>query len=1090
MPDQGYTPAGGVPPVSPFSSFDNRIRYHDMVRNQVISQYHQSNPVQVSLTPDQIESINRDPKYRYGVQNQQQHYELHRQTMMNLQSAAGGITYAASSAAAYGAVGSITMAAAKAALGPGMVSFGLGGFLAPMAIGGFMANQVNKGVQQSLTRQRYMHQIASDVEQYRGQLGFDQTLSYGQASNLGAQLYNSMKGKDEFFDAEQQMRMHKIAVSNNMISARGKGVTSGTVTQYKKNFQELKETTEEVVKLLQTTIEGGMSVIKEMNQAGFSSLKDIKAQIRHAKAVGDITGLGFQNTSQIGLAGAMAVQGTPISAAQGTRMYQAGSMQAYSISQGSSEGSYLVGRAGGVAGAGQYIASAQMNAVMSGMGTRMLAYAMNPDGTINDSKMGSLLSGRVSSYDVNVGANQTGYNMGTKRVMFDVYRRRALNKMTPEAMNRFFKQQFNLWRSQRGGGVEEQAHVFSGLYSNDPLQQELLRESLLGTDIMSISRNRGMALGYASNMVDSPVGPVENVFRTIGRGITKPLQAIGYAGTEGLFRGLKAVGRGAVNAVDWYGKTAATNLRWAFGDPDWMLRKQDLGNFSESIIANLGGAGLTEGESAAMSFLGGAGQELIEKYRYSERERGRPKQYKFENLTAKQYQLLFQKVTTAVASGTEDKLVQDYDFTKLYSKIAPGQRGAFKLADPTVIMNNVSSSMNQYNISASKKYDIVKTRADNYLSDQYAAHEMGRMQFGVVVGANGEQTEQFRKDLNYINENGIREATSTLGRDRTMRALYYDQYSATENYQRTKDTAAINAGDFDINRAQSDLKKMTKMFGYEYAGRKTIGVEPSSIGYTKREVIGVGKSVLVKSKNLFGMNNAGIYNSVTEMGRVREASEMLSDPFVDKTKLDKAIAISGAKSSEEFASNVQKIIQQDEVIKAVKGYQKGAWQFETWAKGAGIDRNTTDYKKAEAYSLGEAGWNDLTTGAKKLLVEKSGATGKETLDRIFKQYGEEGLYQRVFGGKGNESKNSDRDRVNELNKSILELAKSITSMTEKDKLSDKEKKQLEKMREVAEDYKREKEAIEQSSVDDNSKTAIQTSIAPPILNYWNNRWQY
>ena len=520
-PQGGYGPANyaGGRQSSPYDSANNTINYNEMAQYEAISQYRQMPATSyMSEYPlRQQQKLAFNPIYQYGVGPGQDDRLYNRQAAMNRMSYSASMA----SAAAYTGIAegvSVGMGlwkvGATARVAGAAAGIGMGGMAVSMLAPILPMYFVDRGIQNSLERQQYMHQIATDVETYRGRLGFN-NLSYGAASSLGAQMSSDMFKPDQFFNREQQMRIHKIGLSNDMLTARGAGagLTGGTIEQYRRNFNELRDTTQEVVKLLKTTIEGGMSVMKELQGAGFNSMKQIRQQVLQAKAFGDYTGIGSQNMMQIGVAGAQSVQGTPWQAAVGASMYQTGAMQATAMARTGAMGSYAVERVGGVAAAGGILARAQMNVAMSGYGTRMAAFAMNPDGTMNNSRMSQLMYGQASAYGVVTGANATGYAMGESgRALFPIYKEQFYNNLNDQGRTMVMMNAFNLWGQNRRGTTEAKAYKFAGQFTNDPREQFLLMQNILSpkgfaTQAATRSAERMLAADTIT------VSPIKKMFR-------------------------------------------------------------------------------------------------------------------------------------------------------------------------------------------------------------------------------------------------------------------------------------------------------------------------------------------------------------------------------------------------------------------------------------------------------------------------------------------------------------------------------------------------------------------------------------------------
>lgn len=495
-PQQPNSPQYGQGPVNfanqadagPFASFDNTINYQNMLRYQMVTQYQQQQATPYNLPPSMQRRVLTDPRYSYGVPEGQDPAYYNRQAELNRTAYAGALTTGALGMPAWGAAG-VAMAAMKFG---GITAFG-GSMLLSAPITAIIASRVN----QTMERQKYMHSIALDLQQNREKLGMS-GLSYNEASALGGSMADMMMEKTGafgqkqagFFNAEQMSRIHKIGVAGGMMSAAGP--RSGTIGQYQRNFKELVSATEEIVKTLQTTIEGGMSIIKEMNQIGFTTLPQIRSQIKAAKAIGGATGLGFQNTMQLGAAGAQAVQGTPWNASVGASMYQMGAVAASTIAGASRQSAYAVDRVGGVAQAGAVIANAQMNILQSGIGTRIAAYAMNPDGSMNQGRLNAMLSGRVSAYQTVSGANNTGYAMGQDRVRFGMFKADMLNNLSDTERAGLTRQAFRMWGAERYGSLENKAYVFAKNYTNTDDAARVMYESLLGSSGYNLIAGQSM----------------------------------------------------------------------------------------------------------------------------------------------------------------------------------------------------------------------------------------------------------------------------------------------------------------------------------------------------------------------------------------------------------------------------------------------------------------------------------------------------------------------------------------------------------------------------------------------------------------------
>jgi len=537
-PPYGQGPANFAgQPMGPFAPFNNQIDYQAMMRYQMVAQYQQQQPTQYNLPQQMQRQVLTDPRYSYGVQGGLDPSYYNRQASLNRTAYAGAITTGALSSAAWSAVAAPLAAAGFA---------GSSVFLPAMALTAPITNMIAGRVDQNLTRQKYMHSIAMDLQQNRDRLGMS-GLTYNQATAGGAMAAGMMlDDKGKFFSKEQMMRIHKIGLSEGMLNQ------SGSVSRYTRNLKDLIDSTEEIVKALQTTIEGGMSIIKEVNQIGFKTLPQVRSAIRMAKAGGTATGIGMQNMLQIGAAGAQAVQGTPWTAATGASMFQMGAVNAAAIANASSAGARAVERAGGVGQAGAGIASFQMNVLQSGIGTRMAAYAANPDLTVNQGRLRNLLSGNVSGYQIVSGANQAGYAMGANRVRFDMFKEDLLNQMSDQDRARAAKVAFNEWRRGRGGGGLNQAAVWAKMFTNDPVSRRLAYESLIGpSGLMNLEAVASAQRFSSADMMEPPwqSGPIIRALGAAGRGVRRGV----YGATDFTMEAITAAGAGV---SDWWSYVA------------------------------------------------------------------------------------------------------------------------------------------------------------------------------------------------------------------------------------------------------------------------------------------------------------------------------------------------------------------------------------------------------------------------------------------------------------------------------------------------------------------------------------------------------
>jgi len=492
--------------------------YEDMARYQMISQYQQNltNP-ESKFSYYQAQRVQSGARFQYGLGENQPDVRFYRRQAELSRSAFGAsVSGAVANQLSYEAAAMGVGVAAAAGVATGGA---VGAFLLPMAIAAAPMYFINKGINNNLMRQRTMQTMAADIEQYRSNLGMP-NLSYGSATQLGQNLMGNAFNNGQFFNPQQQMDVLKTALANDMLTSKTKGSGVGDMRTFEKNFKELLSTTEMVVKTLKTTKEGGLAVIKEMQQQGFGTMGQVQAGIASAQAYGKMTGLGTQNLLQIGAAGAAAVQGTPWSAPVGAAMYQTGAAMAGAMARNGPAMNQTVQMAGGVAQAGATLARVQMATLQSGLGSKVVAYAMDSKGNIDNGRLTRLMSGQVSGYEINMGAAGTGYQMmmSGDKVLFQRKKAELLNRIAetnPEYISRMFQSGFTGWASSRRGNTEQQAQAFGTVAANYiGMKGDIRTESLIADMLKSAKPYGAMAIEtQAANAASNQLAPPESKLR-------------------------------------------------------------------------------------------------------------------------------------------------------------------------------------------------------------------------------------------------------------------------------------------------------------------------------------------------------------------------------------------------------------------------------------------------------------------------------------------------------------------------------------------------------------------------------------------------
>ena len=502
------------------SAQDNQISYADMTRFQMVSQYQQQmqNYPRSSARYTQVLS---QPRFQYGVEGQNTDF-YQRQMQLNTSITGAKAFSGVADLASFGIATSMATQALRVA-GMSTKFFSASGFvgtqMTPLAVAAVPMYFINKGVERTIERQRAMHSIASDVEQYRDRLGMG-NVTTAQITGLGMNMTSSMYRPGQYFDPKKQQEILKYGLANDMLSGRGKGLAAGDVKTFEKNFTELLDTVKQVTKTMKVTAEGAMSVIKEMQQGGFGTMGQISTAMRSASAYGSMTGIGTQNMLQIGAAGAQAVQGTPYTAAAGASMYMGGAAMAGRMAGGGYGGAKMqetVRMAGGVAQAGGMIAQTTMNVLQSGIGARVLASVMDQNGKLNPGAFNELLSGKMSGHQIITRAGQVAHGWGSGgRVMFQRNRSELANQIAEDPIQAAMVMQstFNAWRSNRRGTREQQAQVFAMNFGGgNEQQQNLIADWIQSDKGFSEMRAQQMVAGAVAN----DVGQAEGLSKRFGR---------------------------------------------------------------------------------------------------------------------------------------------------------------------------------------------------------------------------------------------------------------------------------------------------------------------------------------------------------------------------------------------------------------------------------------------------------------------------------------------------------------------------------------------------------------------------------------------
>ena len=1130
-PNEGYGPtdAGYSGHIDPFSAaFDNRIRYNDMIRRQMISQFQQNTVRPSTMTLSQQRNIATDPRFQYGVPGGQDPRQYQRQAEMSRSAFGSAITETAMDIGLWQSVSGVS----SLALGASKFIAPIGIPLAATLAAGYF---VNKGVQNALQRQQYMHSMAGDIEQYRGRLGFNEPLSYGQATTLGKSLTGMAyeRANGGYFSTDQIARIHKIGLSNDMLSAKGGSTGNrGTMRQYEQNVRDLTDTTEEVVKLLQTTIEGGMSVIKELQNTGFGSMKQVKQQIRQAKSFGGITGLGAQNMMQIGAAGARSVQGTPWDAAVGASMYQTGAASASHLANLGPAGAYAVRRAGGVAAAGGAIGRFQMNVLSSGMGTKAVAYAMKADGTIDNARMGQLLSGNVSAYDMVQGANERGYNMGISgRVQFERNKADLLNNMNDLGRSQMTNQIFKAWGSNRYGSLDAKAWVFAGQFTNNQRDQRLMWQKMMnpqGFDVqwganrateaglMDIDVRRARYTGPTAKAFGAVTGGAGGFFNKLGSNIV-------YESGRAMTSATSVVKDIKQSLIGGAYETGMMML--GIAGPDGIYNRAKYGDASAAIRANYSiGMQPPQRGIAALEQMSGA---QIRGLRNVPKVDSGVDWLEFtRKKSQKDLKYFYQQINNAQFNGTANTLVDDPTIVNMLG--GSGSKAVKHLRDTpigfvnsaTIALNKASKSVNAQKNEAMSAWEVAWQKAD---TPERKAMDQKLYRAKILVAAMPDITSQYIGGGSHVGR-----LAAAIGNRTGVDVTGAGWGPAIERAMGESASSRLDMGpmfgtnEIDIKRhAQQADKSMANFIGYEeqdvtkisrYGGRggkynttervQTSGSRAKMRAYrniiSKYTKLKTGDSEEIRFNTMAERRRSWdlMESLITETG---EGYQGLKGKIAQQVSNKKDVTGAWFGSDEGYAAveAIKKSYTTGEAAKALQvrdgqakrfiGYLEGGLRAKVSDKQSSFIRGIMTYQtsdediKAMASGGGPAGILELLSSGMGL------AGGEEAVREMAR---DPSMFRSKLSG-SYAAKSKQEKSALELASERLANYRFQESQLEKSPLSGKKRETKEK--EVYTNMQRAQleydTLIQKQSQPTSDRSATSyANVQPPILNYWNNRW--
>lgn len=538
QPTPPYRYAGTPPDVAanPLGAgFTNLIEHNAMMRQQEqVKQYQQVTQQPANMTLSQHRMIANADRFQFGVMGGQnkQLADL-RQHYIGRGQGATALTLGADMAAGYG------INAGMGALGFGTmasIAVPLAASIPAMMLG-----------ERAVERNRWRYNIAKDINTYSkrftGGRGFDTSDIESGADTL----MNEMWSGGDFFDKETQAKIHKMTVSSGMLKGKN-------IDQYIRNFKDIKENVKDIVKLMNTTVEGGLSIMKELQNVGFSSPGAVKNQIVQARAYGNMTGIGSQNMMSLGASAAQAAQGTGWSrtaAAEGAQTMAAITGFQSSVNPRMAS---AVKNMGGVANAAMVSNNAFMNMLQSGMGRQTMAYLMDPSTKgLDKDKMEKLMSGDVSASQIVSGANRYGSSgrMGGayNRATFDRDSLEVMNEMSPVERLMTARHMYGAWSKSRGGENDTTAHVFAKMFTQNMPGANIVASQLTGaiplTRMRAAQESQRFQLAGAGldHSRRRPVAKsIGDTFTRIGEEWNSAADTVGRLGQR-MMPGLKRVGK-------------------------------------------------------------------------------------------------------------------------------------------------------------------------------------------------------------------------------------------------------------------------------------------------------------------------------------------------------------------------------------------------------------------------------------------------------------------------------------------------------------------------------------------------------------------
>ena len=265
-PIQGYSWAGQPPDaVNPFVAAGTSMiqDYAIMRQNQEVQQYQQMIAQPAMMSPWTQQRVAYGGDYQFGVMGGQT--QMYNNVQRN--AALNGTAFALS-AGMVGATwpmftwGDTVGKALLTRMAPAFAATRIGG-VAGMVLGGGVGMGVTLPLsmlgERGIERARMAADIQRDVEDYSGRWTGGAGFGRAATRQLSREMMSEINEPGQFFRVEDQMKIHKMGLASGMIKGRDVG-------EYKRSFDDLKKNAQDIIKMLNTTVEGGMSVMQELQK--------------------------------------------------------------------------------------------------------------------------------------------------------------------------------------------------------------------------------------------------------------------------------------------------------------------------------------------------------------------------------------------------------------------------------------------------------------------------------------------------------------------------------------------------------------------------------------------------------------------------------------------------------------------------------------------------------------------------------------------------------------------------------------------------------------------------------------------------------